>query len=87
MSKNAKISFKVYSAWNYQKEIEDLNEASRQGWQLVKGGCFHSKFVKNPEIWYDETVPVLPRDIQMTALLPAGSGMRPPTQPARSDYP
>lgn len=52
MSKNYKRSFKVYSVWNYQREIEDLNTALEQGWQLVKGGCFHSKFVKNPEIRY-----------------------------------
>ena len=27
MSKNTKLSFRVYSAWNYQKEIEDLEKA------------------------------------------------------------
>ena len=52
MSKVYKQSYKMYSAWNYQKEIEDLDTASAQGWQLVKGGCFHSKFVKNPDIRY-----------------------------------
>lgn len=52
MTKYYKRSYKAYSAWNYQKEIEDLNAASEQGWQLVKGGCFHSKFVKNPDIRY-----------------------------------
>lgn len=50
MSKEYKRSFRVYSAWNYQKEIEDLNEASARGWQLVRGGCFHSKFVKNEDL-------------------------------------
>ena len=52
MSKDTRRSYKVYSAWNYQKEIEDLNRASEQGWQLVKGGCFHSTFVKNPDLRY-----------------------------------
>ena len=52
MSKEYRTSYKVYSAWNYQKEAEDLNEASRQGWQLVKGGCFHCRFVKNPDVRY-----------------------------------
>ncbi len=52
MSEKYKTSFRVYSAWNYQKEVEDLNRASEQGWQLVKGGCFHSKFVRNPDIRY-----------------------------------
>ena len=52
MSEKRKTSFRVYSAWNYRKEVEDLNRASEQGWQLEKGGCFHSKFVKNPDIRY-----------------------------------
>ena len=52
MSAQYKTSWNVYSAWNYEKEIEDLNRASEQGWQLVKGGCFHSRFVKRPEIRY-----------------------------------
>ncbi|MBQ6539723.1 MAG: DUF2812 domain-containing protein [Oscillospiraceae bacterium] len=52
MSEKYKTSFRVYSAWNYQKEVEDLNRASEQGWQLKKGGCFHSRFVKNPDIRY-----------------------------------
>ncbi len=52
MAMQYKTSYKVYSAWNYQKEIEDLNQASKQGWQLVNGGCFHSRFVKNPDIRY-----------------------------------
>ncbi|MBR7016872.1 MAG: DUF2812 domain-containing protein [Lachnospiraceae bacterium] len=47
-----KRSFKIYSAWNYEQEIEDLNRASAEGWQLVRGGCFSSRFVKNPDIEY-----------------------------------
>ena len=50
MSKAYKTSYKAYSAWNYQKEVEELNAASEQGWQLVSGGCFHSRFVKNPNV-------------------------------------
>ena len=52
MSKAYKTSYKAYSAWNYLKEVEDLNAASEQGWQLVHGGCFHNRFVKNPGIRY-----------------------------------
>lgn len=37
-------SHRVYEAWNYKQEIEDLNRASVEGWQLVKGGCFNSVF-------------------------------------------
>ena len=32
MAGETKTSFKMYSAWNYQKEIEDLNKASLEGW-------------------------------------------------------
>ena len=28
MGKNQKYSWKMYSAWNYEKEMEDLNKAS-----------------------------------------------------------
>jgi hypothetical protein len=44
--------FGVYSAWNYELEVEDLNRMSEQGWQLIKGGCFSNKFKKNNEIQY-----------------------------------
>ena len=52
LAREYRTSYKVYSAWNYQQEIADLNVASAQGWQLVKGGCFHSRFVKNPDLRY-----------------------------------
>ncbi len=52
MAGNRKNSWKLYPAWGYEKEIEDLNRASEQGWQLVRGGCFHSSFVKNPNLRY-----------------------------------
>ena len=52
MAKNTKVSFKIYSAWNYEKEIEDLNKASEEGWQLKKGGSFHSTFTRNPDVRY-----------------------------------
>ena len=52
MSGNYKTSYAFYSAWNYQKEIDDLNAASEQGWQLTSGGCFHNRFVKNPNVRY-----------------------------------
>lgn len=52
MTKKYKNSWKAYAAWNYEQEIEELNQASEQGWQLVRGGCFHSRFEKNPEIQY-----------------------------------
>ena len=32
-----KISQAAYAAWDYKKEIEDLNKKSQEGWQLGKG--------------------------------------------------
>ena len=52
MAEKFKTSYRVYAAWDYQKEIEDLNTSSKNGWQLLKGGCFHSRFVYNPDICY-----------------------------------
>lgn len=47
-----KRKISAYAAWNYELEIADLNEMSAKGWHLIKGGCFFSKFKKNPEIQY-----------------------------------
>ncbi len=52
MQGKTKRSFKAYTAWNYEQEIEDLNRASEQGWQLVKGGCFSSTFEQDPNVRY-----------------------------------
>lgn len=47
MSRKYKTVFRAYFAWDYEQELEELDRMSQQGWQLVKGGCFHSRFVKN----------------------------------------
>lgn len=52
MSSKYKTYYSAYPAWNYPEEIRDLNRASEKGWQLVKGGRFHSKFVYNPDVRY-----------------------------------
>ena len=52
MAKNRKTVWRGYFAWDYEKEIADLNRASEQGWQLVKGGLLHCNFEKNPEVRY-----------------------------------
>ena len=49
---NYKRKFGIYSAWNYELEIQELNEMSAQGWQLIDGGLFSNKFKKNTEIQY-----------------------------------
>lgn len=50
--KNYKTTHKMYSAWNYQREIEDLNRMSEQGWQLIEGGMFSSHFKRNSDVRY-----------------------------------
>lgn len=45
-----KTSHKAYAAWDYKKEIEDLNQKSREGWQLIKGGCFRSVFEQDEQV-------------------------------------
>lgn len=52
MSKQSKRVFRMYAAWNYQKQIDDLNSASDKGWQLVKVGVFSCKFIKNSNLRY-----------------------------------
>lgn len=52
MARDYKRSYKAYFAWDYQKEIDDLNKESEKGWQLIEGGCFSSKFKRNQELRY-----------------------------------
>lgn len=47
MSNEFKTSYRAYSAWNYEKEEDFINENGKNGWQLIKGGCFHSKYRKD----------------------------------------
>lgn len=47
-----KRKFGVYAAWNYELEIEELNEMSAKGWQLINGGLFSSRFKKNSNLQY-----------------------------------
>ncbi len=45
-------SHKYYAVWEYTQEEQDLNEASENGLQLVKGGCFHSTFRRDNSVRY-----------------------------------
>lgn len=36
--------YKMYAAWEYEREEQDLNRYSKEGLQLVKGGSFSSLF-------------------------------------------
>ena len=44
--------FKAYAAWEYKKEEQDLNRYSKEGLQLVKGGLFSSRFIKDSDKHY-----------------------------------
>ena len=50
--KDTITSHKFYAVWEYKREEKDLNEASKNGLQLVKGGCFHSVFRKDDRVRY-----------------------------------
>ena len=50
--KNIITSHKVYAAWEYKQEELDLNEASKNGLQLIKGGCFHSQYIRDDSVRY-----------------------------------
>jgi hypothetical protein len=50
--KNTKTTYRFYAAWEYEKEEQKLNEASQKGLQLFKGGCFHSKFIRDDSVRY-----------------------------------
>ncbi len=45
-------SYKIYAPWEYEKEEYDLDENSKKGIQLKKGGCFHSKFYLDENVRY-----------------------------------
>jgi len=47
-----KTTHGMYSAWNYQRELENLNKMSEQGWQLVEGRLFSCRFKKDDSIQY-----------------------------------
>jgi len=52
MSKTKKTSFKTYAAWDYDREEKDLDQLSKAGWQLLKGGSFHSTYGKDESAAY-----------------------------------
>ena len=61
MSRKYKTSHKVYTAWNYEKEIEDLNKQSEKGWQLVHGGMFGSRFKFDDSVCYRYQIDYRPK--------------------------
>lgn len=50
--KTNKTTIRSYAAWNFDREIADLNKESEAGWQLTKGACFHSRFRYDPSVVY-----------------------------------
>ena len=50
--KEYKRVWNIYAAWDYTREIEDLNKMSENGWQLVKGGAFSNYYKKNDSLRY-----------------------------------
>ena len=50
--KKTKSIYKMYPAWGYEREIRNLEEQSKSGWHLVKGGLFHCKFAFDDSVQY-----------------------------------
>lgn len=50
--KNIKVERAVYAAWDYELELDHLNEMSDKGWQLIHGGCFHTKYERDDSVVY-----------------------------------
>ena len=50
--KNIKIERAVYAAWDYELELKHLNEMSEAGWQVIRGGCFHTKYERDESVVY-----------------------------------
>ena len=50
--KNRMKSHKAYGVWEYDRELADLNRLSADGWQLEKGGCYSSSYVRNEQVRY-----------------------------------
>lgn len=61
MSNKRKLSIRGYAAWNYDKEEADLDKYSKNGWQLIKGGCFHSVFEKDDSICFRNRIDFNPK--------------------------
>lgn len=52
MARKYKRLFNMYPAWDYRRELEELNRQSELGWQLVRGGVFVNRFKRNDHIRY-----------------------------------
>ena len=50
--KKTKNVYNIYPAWEFDREVRDLEEQSRNGWHLVKGGLFHCKFAFDDNVQY-----------------------------------
>ena len=49
---NIKVERSVYAAWDYELELKHLNEMSEKGWQVIRGGCFHTKYERDDSMVY-----------------------------------
>lgn len=50
--KERKTTHHVYAAWNFDRELADLNAESEKGWQLVRGGSFRNQFRFDDSVCY-----------------------------------
>ena len=50
--KETKNIYKIYAAWEFERERQDLEAQSQKGWQLIKGGLFRNKFAFDDSVEY-----------------------------------
>jgi hypothetical protein len=50
--KDTKTVFGMYTAWDYQKELADINKMSEKGWHLIRGSLFANKYKKDTSVRY-----------------------------------
>ena len=50
--KKTKSIYRMYTAWEFEREIQELEAQSKKGWQLVKGGLFCSRFSFDDSVEY-----------------------------------
>lgn len=59
--KKTRTEHNIFAAWDYELELEALNQKSSDGWQLIRGGCFYSKYERDEGVQYRYQMDYHPR--------------------------
>ncbi|MCD8009085.1 MAG: DUF2812 domain-containing protein [Clostridiales bacterium] len=50
-SRPTRTVVRIYAPWSFQRELVDLDAASREGWQLIKGGRLIRRFRREEGVY------------------------------------